>query len=574
MLDADTKDAELFIEALCEDPLTEPVPLIVVGTFARPGDAERFVAMGAAKAFDKPLVRGTLRRACERAVAQREGKLQSTSLGSPTIEELANRLADEVKRALLGDAIGAGTVDAIDCKNAKIQLGDGAEVIGAMWGAISRVREVVTARSDGAVRFSGQGPEGSIALAPWMMANSMSGDIARADRMARSRGASPEVRLHGRRVVVADDDPGVTWFIADLLRTAGCTVHEALDGRQALDLAWRVQPDFVISDILMPGMDGFALCRAMKRDVILRDTPVVLLSWKEDLLQRVRELGAGAAAYMRKESDARAIVARVREVLRGRSRVEARLRAEEEVRGRLDGLTVRSLLEIVCAGRRSARVSVRDASYLYEIEIREGSPQKATRTSAEGEFVRGEAALARMLGVGAGRFTVEPSRSDVVRDLKGTLTELLQAPVVHARASALVTTGAALSKVTRVVLDDDALDAYLRSTPEPTRTLVARLASGTSPRELLLEGSVDPTLLDDLLSDLSSRGSIAAVYGENGADLLTPAKWLVEKIQRGEARFPMPGKRSPIALRSPTPPPPPVSNARFGDQPVRRGHRT
>ena len=373
VLDADVKDAELFLEALADDEVTEPVPLIVVGTFARPGDAERFVAMGATRTFEKPLIRGTLRRACERAIAQREGKTERLPLGEPTMIELAERLSQEVKQALLADIDGARTC--------KVPLGDGAEVIGAMWGAIARIREVVTARTDGVVRFSGQGPEGAIALAPWL-----NGDVARSDRSARSRGASPEVRLHGRKVVVADDDPGVTWFLADLLRAAGCTVHEAMDGRAALELAFRVQPDLVISDILMPGMDGFALCRAMKRDVALRDTPVVLLSWKEDLLQRVRELGASAAAYMRKESDSRAIVARVREVLKSRARVEARLRAEDEVRGRLDGLTVRSLLEIVCGNRRSARISLRDASFLYEIEVREGVPFRASRASSDGKL--------------------------------------------------------------------------------------------------------------------------------------------------------------------------------------------
>src|SRR5580693_13829 len=184
-----------------------------------------------------------------------------------------------------------------------------------------------------------------------------------------------DVSLTGRRVIVADDDPGVTWFISDLLRTAGCIVNEALDGATALDLAYRTSPDLVISDILMPGLDGFALTRALKRDVALRDVPVILLSWKEDLLQRVRELGASAAAYMRKESDSRAIVARVRECLRPRARVEARLRTDGEVRGRLDGLTTRSLLELACAIRPDSRVGVRDASFLYEVEIRAGAPK-------------------------------------------------------------------------------------------------------------------------------------------------------------------------------------------------------
>ncbi len=190
-------------------------------------------------------------------------------------------------------------------------LGEGTEVMSAMWGAIARVREVIVARTGGAVRFGSTGPEGAVALAPWLQP-----DLPGTDRLmasvGRGRGPAADVRLHGRRVIVADDDPGVTWFIADLLRTAGCNVHEALDGTTALDLAYRTSPELVISDILMPGIDGFALTRTLKRDVALRDVPVILLSWKEDLLQRVRELGASAAAYLRKESDSRSICAGAR----------------------------------------------------------------------------------------------------------------------------------------------------------------------------------------------------------------------------------------------------------------------
>ncbi|HEX7480961.1 MAG TPA: response regulator, partial [Polyangiales bacterium] len=65
--------------------------------------------------------------------------------------------------------------------------------------------------------------------------------------------------LQGRRVLVADDDPAVLWSFAGLLREAGAQVLEATDGRQALELARLKRPDVVVSDILMPKIDGFAL---------------------------------------------------------------------------------------------------------------------------------------------------------------------------------------------------------------------------------------------------------------------------------------------------------------------------
>ena len=512
VVDAELDSAPELVEALLDDPLTEPVPIIVLGNFTSSEHAARFVALGVAKTLPKPVPAETLRRACEEVLDQRDGRTMRITLGEPTLEALGNRLAEEVRRAL---------VESVDrpARSCRVPLGEGTEVLGAIWGAIARIQEVITAKSGGTIRFGGEAPEGAVALAPWLHT-----EVPGADRMSgRGRGAAADVRLDRRRVVVADDDPGVTWFIADLLRTAGCEVHEALDGKTALDLAYKVSPELVVSDILMPGLDGFALCRALKRDVALRDTPVILLSWKEDLLQRVRELGASAAAYLRKESDSRAIVARVREVLRPRARIESRLRGNDEVRGRLDGVTVRLLLELACTLRKNARVTVRDASFLYDVELRDGAPVRVTRTAGDGSFQRGERVLAALLGVGAGRFVVAPSDEPMKGELSGTLAQQLARPIAVARGALFATTGANTMQIERLVLDEIALEDYLRATREPARGILRRIASGTAPRQMLLAGEVSPSLLEDVLADLAARGAISVVRGASGADLLTPA---------------------------------------------------
>jgi DNA-binding response OmpR family regulator len=522
LVDTDLPRAPELVEALLDDPLTDPVPVVVIGTFGAPEELARFVALGVARTLARPVTSELLRATCDEVVETRDGRTTRVTLGEPTLEQLADRLADELKRAL---------VDSVDgpARSHRVPLGEGTEVLGALWGAIARVQEIVVQKTGGAIRFGGETPEGAIALAP-----SLHQDLPGADRLVgRGRGAAADVRLIGRRVVVADDDPGVTWFVSDLLRTAGCEVHEALDGATALDLAFRVQPDLVVSDILMPGLDGFALCRALRRDIALRDTPVILLSWKEDLLQRVRELGASAAAYMRKESGSRAILARVREVLRPRARVEVRLRGEGEVRGRLDGLTPRLLLELLCLIRKDARVSVRDATYLYEVEIRAGAPRKATRTASDGNYLSGERALASLLGVGAGRFVVMPGSAPIHGELTGTLFEQLLRPIAAARGALAATAGARTANVERILFDEQALEEYLFATPEPTRTLIRRLAQGMAPRQMLLGGVVSPSLLEDVLSDLAGRGAIRAVEGAKGVDLLTPAVDAALAVLRG-----------------------------------------
>jgi DNA-binding response OmpR family regulator len=348
-------------------------------------------------------------------------------------------------------------------------------------------------------------------------------DAAFGDRArVRLRGPATEVKLTGRRVLVADDDPAVVWFLADLLKASGCIVHEAFDGKQALELAYSTSPDLLICDIMMPELDGFALCRTLRRDVALHDVPVILLSWKEDLLQRVRELGAGAAGYIRKETDTRAIVARVREALRPRSRIETRLREDGEVRGRMDGVSTRTLLEIVCATRPSARVTIRDASFSYELEIRDGAPLRATRTSGDGTCLEGPRVIAAMLGVGAGRFTVTTSTTTVEAQLDGNLAAQLAKPIARARAATAILTGAATVRADHVNLDEEMLDDYLRAMPEQAKKIALRIASGTSPRSLILEGNCSASLVEDLVCDLAARGIVTAIENDMGEDILAP----------------------------------------------------
>ena len=377
-------------------------------------------------------------------------------------------------------------------------------------------------------------------------------DLAHGDRArARLRGPATEVRLKGRKIVVADDDPAVVWFLADVLKAAGCIVHEAFDGQQALELAYSTNPDLLLCDIMMPKVDGFSLCRKLRRDVALRDVPVILLSWKEDLLQRVRELGAGAAGYVRKESDTRAIVARIREALRPRAHIEMRLTGDSgEVRGRMDGISVRTLLEIVCATRPEARVTVRDASFNYEIEVRDGAPQRATRTSGDGTFLHGTKVIEAMLGVGAGRFTVVTSAATIEPQLDGNLASQLAKPIARARAVTSLLTGAGVAKATRIKLEEHALEDYLRAMPEIMRSIALRLAGGTSPRGLVLEGACDASLVEDLVCDLAARGVVAGIEDNLGSDLLGPE--LVRLAQHSDTR-------AKLAPRTPTPAPMPAN---------------
>ena len=506
VIDADRKGARELVELFVKDPMVEPIPIVVVGDFASPESATTFIGLGATRVLPKPVSPDLLRRTLIELRDHGTPTVHSREpLGEMNVSQLVDRLALELRR---------GLVESVDpqARSSSVGFGEGTDIMSAVWGTVARLRELVTLRSDGNVRFEQTGPEGAVPLAPW------NDDRRVGERGGRDGRVGEGVSLQGRRVVVADDDPAVVWFLSGILKTVGAEVHEAHDGERAFELTTSLWPDLVVSDVLMPKLDGFSLCHELKRDVAVRDVPVILLSWKEDLLQRVRELGGDADGYLRKEAAASTVVERLREVLRARARVEQRVASGGEVRGRLDGLTPRLVLELTCRAQRNARVSIRDSSYLYEVQVRAGAPRTAIRSANDGSFERGEGVLAMLLGVSAGRFVIEPDDSHCRAELSGTLHEQLAAPVARARAAQRALSAGALASVTRVAFDAARVGGYLECTPEPAQSLLRELITGASPRDLLTTGRAPARLLEAVLSDFARRGGVLMVETASGVE--------------------------------------------------------
>ncbi|MBA2450349.1 MAG: response regulator [Chloroflexi bacterium] len=120
---------------------------------------------------------------------------------------------------------------------------------------------------------------------------------------------------NGTRVLVVDDDPMSLEVLAVALLEYGFSVRTAASATEALAEARRLPPALVLVDVLMPGIDGFQLCAALKDDPQLSAVPVVLLS-ADDGGPRDRERGAsvGAADYLTKPIDLPGLVRVVRQL--------------------------------------------------------------------------------------------------------------------------------------------------------------------------------------------------------------------------------------------------------------------
>ncbi len=116
-----------------------------------------------------------------------------------------------------------------------------------------------------------------------------------------------------RRILVVDDEPRMTRFIRMNLDLEGFSVHEAFDGKEALDRVREVLPDLVILDVMMPKMDGFQTLQMMRE---VSSVPVIMLTARASEDDRVRGLELGADDYITKPFSPRELVSRVKAVLR------------------------------------------------------------------------------------------------------------------------------------------------------------------------------------------------------------------------------------------------------------------
>jgi len=126
------------------------------------------------------------------------------------------------------------------------------------------------------------------------------------------------------RILVVDDDPKVLSLMDRGLAFEGYDVDVASDGADALNIARERPPHLVVLDVMMPGIDGFALCRSLKSDPETDYIPVILLTARASTEDRVAGLMGGADDYLAKPFEVRELEARVDNLIASRQRLRER----------------------------------------------------------------------------------------------------------------------------------------------------------------------------------------------------------------------------------------------------------
>jgi len=119
-----------------------------------------------------------------------------------------------------------------------------------------------------------------------------------------------------KKILVVDDEQDIVDLISYNLSKEGYTVSTASNGTEALEIATAQKPDLVILDVMMPGMDGFEVCRSLRQNPTTTSTAIMFLTAKSGEIDQILGLELGADDYIQKPISPRVLIARVKTVLR------------------------------------------------------------------------------------------------------------------------------------------------------------------------------------------------------------------------------------------------------------------
>src|SRR6266481_4186791 len=117
------------------------------------------------------------------------------------------------------------------------------------------------------------------------------------------------------RVLVVEDDQDLVELLDFNLKSAGFSTSTATNGVQALQMARSISPDLILLDLMLPELDGFAVCEILRRDPVTAEVPIIMLTALSSELARFTGLECGANDYITKPFSPKKLISRVGELL-------------------------------------------------------------------------------------------------------------------------------------------------------------------------------------------------------------------------------------------------------------------
>jgi DNA-binding response OmpR family regulator len=169
------------------------------------------------------------------------------------------------------------------------------------------------------------------------------------------------------RILIIEDEAPMRTALADLLASEGYRTLTAADGESGLARALIEKPDLILLDVMMPKLDGFAVCAELRR--LAHDMPVLMLTAKGQIEDRVTGLDAGADDYLVKPFSTEELLARVRALLRRRER-----RAKSPVKLKLGDTEIDLARQTALRGKKEIHLTAKEFAMLRLLAEAEGEP--------------------------------------------------------------------------------------------------------------------------------------------------------------------------------------------------------
>lgn len=176
--------------------------------------------------------------------------------------------------------------------------------------------------------------------------------------------------MRSETILVVEDDVPIVELITKYLSAEGYVVHAAYDGSNALKQARALKPDLIVLDVMLPGIDGFEVCRRIQQEL---DVYVLMLTARAEEMDKVVGLSVGADDYLTKPFSPRELVARVKAILRRQRKRDAREGAPPERQSlRLDNMVINPDSREVSYRDKPVELTQREFELLYTLAEQPG----------------------------------------------------------------------------------------------------------------------------------------------------------------------------------------------------------
>lgn len=323
----------------------------------------------------------------------------------------------------------------------------------------------------------------------------------------------PPVTPPPQKVLVVDDDQALLEIACRFLQRGGFEVERATNGQEAMDVAHTFRPHVVVSDIMMPEVDGWALLRLVRDDYHLQEVPVIMLSCHDEYRDKLRQVGAGADAYLAKGIKGEQLMRTVQEVAARHRQVWTEMGPGLRLEGALDHVGGINLVRAIAWHKLTGTLHAQDQWVHAVLGIQDGELVAAGAT-ADLLTLTGLDAVGAYVKMKKARFVFDP----------------LQLPPQGPGADAVAAMDEACNRANRadeeirerlmiqgggLVIQPELMALYERVTEGVSPSVLAALSRGLSPGEVMAETGESPLLVEWVVKDMVRKG--VAVFRDAGA---------------------------------------------------------